>query len=51
MKEKITPSCGNIFVDFGCPPDEVAILTMRSELMGNLHKAIEKRGWTQAEAT
>jgi predicted XRE-type DNA-binding protein len=50
MKEKITPSSGNIFVDLGFPPEEVAILTMRSELMANLRKTIEKRGWTQAEA-
>lgn len=50
MKEKITPSSGNIFVDLGFPPEEVAILTMRSELMVNLRKTIEKRGWTQAEA-
>ncbi len=35
-KEKITESCGNIFLDIGFPPDEAAILTMRPKLMCEL---------------
>jgi len=30
QKLKITKSCGNVFLDLGFPPDEVAILAMRS---------------------
>lgn len=33
MKENITESSGNVFVDLGYPPEEAAILQMRSDLM------------------
>ena len=48
--EKIHQSSGNVFVDLGFPPDEVAILTMRAELMVSLRETIAERRWTQAEA-
>ena len=48
--EKIHESSGNVFVDLGFPPDEVAILTMRAELMVTLRETIAERRWTQAEA-
>ena len=48
--EKIHESSGNVFVDLGFPPDEVAILTMRAELMVSLRETIAERRWTQAEA-
>jgi predicted XRE-type DNA-binding protein len=35
-KLKITESCGNVFLDLGFSPEEAAILTMRSQLMGEL---------------
>lgn len=50
MKEKITRSSGNVFTDLGFPPEEVAILSMRADLMAQLRLAIEKRNWTQIEA-
>jgi predicted XRE-type DNA-binding protein len=50
MKEKITRSSGNVFTDLGFPPEEVAILSMRADLMAQLRLAIEKRNWTQVEA-
>lgn len=50
MKTKITASSGNVFADLGLPPDEVAVLTLRAQLMVALRKLIESRGWTQAQA-
>lgn len=49
-REKITKSSGNVFADLGFPPEEVTILTMRSDLMARLRLLIERKGWTQAEA-
>jgi len=48
--KKIHRSSGNVFIDLGFPPDEAAILTMRSKLMVLLRETIEQRQWTQAEA-
>lgn len=50
MKSRITKSSGNVFVDLGFPPDEVAVLTLRAELMVALRTLIAARGWTQAQA-
>ena len=50
VTEKIHESSGNVFADLGFPPDEVAILTMRAELMASLRETIAERRWTQAEA-
>jgi predicted XRE-type DNA-binding protein len=49
-KVKITKSSGNVFADLGLPPDEVAVLTLRAELMVALRKLIDANGWTQAQA-
>jgi len=49
-KLKVTESCGNVFLDLGFPPDEAAILAMRSELMCQLEILIRDKQWTQAEA-
>jgi predicted XRE-type DNA-binding protein len=43
-------SSGNVFADLGFPPDEVAVLSMRSQLMGELREIIASRAWTQTEA-
>lgn len=50
MKEKITRSSGNVFTDLGFPPEEVAILAMRADLMAQLRLVVEKHNWTQVEA-
>ena len=50
MKSRIARSSGNVFSDLGFPPEEVAVLTMRAELMVMLRKLIAARGWTQAQA-
>jgi predicted XRE-type DNA-binding protein len=50
MKRKITKSSGNVFTDLGFAPDEVAVLTLRAELMVALRKLIAAKGWTQAQA-
>lgn len=50
MKLKITKSSGNVFADLGFAPDEVAVLTLRAELMVALRKLIADKGWTQVEA-
>jgi len=49
-KLKITKSCGNVFIDLGFPPEEAAILAMRSKLMCRLEILIRDMEWTQAEA-
>jgi predicted XRE-type DNA-binding protein len=49
-KFKVTKSSGNVFLDLGFPPDEAAILAMRSELMCQLEILIRDKEWTQAEA-
>ena len=50
MKSRIARSSGNVFADLGFPPEEVAVLTLRAELMVVLRKLIATRGWTQAQA-
>lgn len=50
VKEKVTRSSGNVFVDLGFPPEEVAVLTMRADLMARLRLLIERRRWTQEQA-
>lgn len=49
-REKSTWSSGNVFLDLGFPPEQVAILTMRADLMARLGLVIERRAWTQAQA-
>lgn len=49
-KEKITESCGKVFLDLGFAPDEAAILAMRSRLMNDIENLIRKKRWTQAHA-
>jgi len=50
MKEPITESSGNVFVDLGFDPAEAAILQMRAELMTDLREFIRSSGMTQMEA-
>ena len=50
MKSRIIKSSGNVFVDLGFPPDQVAVLTLRAELMVMLRKLIAAKGWTQSQA-
>jgi predicted XRE-type DNA-binding protein len=50
MKEPVIKSSGNIFIDLGFPPEEAAILQMRSELMADLRKFIKDKHLTQAKA-
>ena len=47
---EVTKSSGNVFADLGFPPDEVAVLSLRAELMAALRKLIAAKGWTQAQA-
>jgi predicted XRE-type DNA-binding protein len=50
MKERLTKSDGNVFVDLGFSKEEAAVLAMRAELMVRLRSVIDERGWTQQEA-
>jgi predicted XRE-type DNA-binding protein len=47
---RITPSCGNVFIDLGFDEAEAEILLMRANLMLSLERHIATQGWTQAEA-
>ena len=50
MKEPVAKSSGNVFLDLGFPPEEAAILMMRSEIMADLRKFIKNKKLTQAKA-
>ena len=50
MKERITKSKGNVFVDLGFSREEATVLAMRADLMARLRKLIANRGWTQEQA-
>jgi predicted XRE-type DNA-binding protein len=50
MKEPIVKSAGNIFLDLGFPPEEAAVLQIRSGLMADLRNFIEGKKLTQTEA-
>ena len=47
---RVTHSCGNVFVDLGFSPAEAKVLALRTELMVRLTKVISERRWTQAKA-
>jgi len=50
LKEKITRSSGNVFLDLGFPSEEAEYLKIRSTLMIHFRKTIEAKGMKQAEA-
>ncbi len=50
MRKNMTKSSGNVFVDLGFDPAEAAVLQMRSQLMSDLRRYIEKHKLTQAQA-
>lgn len=50
MKEVVKKSSGKVFLDLGFPPEEAAILQMRSEIMTDLRKFIKTKKLTQAKA-
>ena len=47
---KATKGSENVFEDLGFSAEEAANLKVRADLMLDLRKYIEQRGWTQAEA-
>ena len=48
MKDKITPSSGNVFADIGLPQAED--LLVKARLAASISEIIKKRGLSQAEA-
>ena len=50
MKVKVTPSTGNVFRDVGFSRREAAHLEVRADLLIGVHRAIARRGLTQAAA-
>jgi predicted XRE-type DNA-binding protein len=50
MTLKTHRSSGNVFKDLGFGPEEAEHLRIRSDLMIEVRKVIEKRGLTQARA-
>jgi predicted XRE-type DNA-binding protein len=48
--KKTLKSRGNVFLDLGFPPEEAALLKMRSDLMGDLREFVRENKLTQAEA-
>jgi predicted XRE-type DNA-binding protein len=47
---KVIQGSGNVFEDLGFEPPEAANLKIRADLMLDLRRHIQKKGWTQAEA-
>ena len=50
MSRRVTKSSGNLFLDLGFPPEEPAVLKLRSDLMCDLREFIEKNRLTQSGA-
>ena len=50
MRNQITPSSGNVFLDLGFSEEEAAHLEVRSTLMFTIRQLIQDRGLTQAKA-
>ena len=50
MSKRATKSSGNVFLDLGFPPEEAAVLKLRSDLMCDLREFIEKNRLTQSQA-
>ncbi|MGA2517340.1 MAG: XRE family transcriptional regulator [Thermodesulfobacteriota bacterium] len=50
MRDTVTKSSGNVFIDLGYSPEEAAILQMRADLMADLRKFIKTKKLTQAKA-
>jgi len=50
MRDKITESSGNVFVDLGFSPEDASILQMRADLMMKIRKFIKTKKLTQAKA-
>jgi predicted XRE-type DNA-binding protein len=44
MGSHVKKSSGNVFIDLGFPPEEAAVLAMRTELMARLRALIAERG-------
>jgi predicted XRE-type DNA-binding protein len=50
MKERITKSSGNVFIDLGFDTGEAVVLQMRAKLMNDLRDFIRASGMSQTEA-
>jgi predicted XRE-type DNA-binding protein len=50
MKEAMTKSSGNVFIDLGYSAEEAAILQMRADLLADLRKLIKAKRLIQAKA-
>ena len=46
----VTPSSGNVFIDFGFDPGEAAVMGLRADLMARLRVLVQTEGWTQVQA-
>lgn len=47
---RVTPSCGNVFIDLGFDPAEAEVMALRAEVMIRLERHLKAQGWTQTEA-
>ena len=47
---KVTQGSNNVFEDIGFDREEAASLKIRADLMLDLRKYIETKGWTQSQA-
>jgi predicted XRE-type DNA-binding protein len=47
---RVTPSCGNVFIDLGFDDAEARVMALRVELMVQLREQVGKAGLTQSQA-
>jgi predicted XRE-type DNA-binding protein len=47
---RVVESCGNVFIDLGFDEAEANVMLMRTDLMIDIEKHVQAKGWTQAEA-
>jgi predicted XRE-type DNA-binding protein len=47
---EVTQGCNNVFEDLGFEPEEALNLKIRADLMLNIKRFIQKKGWTQKQA-
>ncbi len=50
LEGKVSRGSDNVFEDLGFDLGEAANLKIRADLMLDLRRSIQRRGWTQAEA-
>jgi predicted XRE-type DNA-binding protein len=49
-QDQVIQGCNNVFEDLGFAPEEALNLKIRADLMLNIKRFIQTKGWTQKQA-